>query len=147
MTAGPVVTGSASSGGRRLRRLLRDERGASPVEFVLIGTLLTTLFLALVQLGIALYVRNVVVSSAAEGARYGANANRTVADGVERTRRLIDEALPGSIDPEVTGRLTTSADGSLQLVEISVSARLPVFGTLGPSGVLDAQGHALVEGQ
>ena len=35
----------------------RDD-GAAVVEFVLVGVLLTALFLALVQLGLALHVRN-----------------------------------------------------------------------------------------
>ena len=36
---------------------------------------------------------NVLVGSASEGARYGANADRVPADGADRARELVAEAL------------------------------------------------------
>ncbi|MET0782884.1 MAG: TadE/TadG family type IV pilus assembly protein, partial [Leifsonia flava] len=75
--------------GRRLRPFVRDERGSAVVEFTLVSVLLTTLALAVVQLALALHVRNTVIDAAAEGARYAALADNTLADGEERTRMLI----------------------------------------------------------
>lgn len=43
------------------------------VDFVLVSVLLTALFLAVVQLALALHVRTTLQACAAEGARYGAN--------------------------------------------------------------------------
>ena len=53
-------------------RLLRDEEGSAVAEFSLVGVLLTALLLAVVQLALALHVRNTVLDAAAEGARYAA---------------------------------------------------------------------------
>ena len=55
----------------RRRRLdpAYDDGGSAVVDFTLVGILLTFLFLALLQLGLALHVRNTLVASAAEGAR------------------------------------------------------------------------------
>ena len=55
----------------RQRRPIRlhDDDGSAVVDFTLVGILLTFLFLALLQLGLALHVRNTLVASAAEGAR------------------------------------------------------------------------------
>ena len=69
------------------RVLARDDRGSAVVEFTLVGVLLTVLFLALLQLGLALHVRNTLVASAAEGARYAANADRTPDEGAAVTRQ------------------------------------------------------------
>ena len=55
--------------------------GSAPVDFVLVGSLVTLLFLALLQLGIDFYVRNVLAACVADGARYGANADVASADG------------------------------------------------------------------
>ena len=55
-------------------------------EFVLVGVLLTALLLAVVQLALALHVRNTVLDAAAEGARYAALAGSSAEAGVQRTR-------------------------------------------------------------
>ena len=78
------------------------DRGTAPVEFVLVSVLLLVLVLGIVQLGIALHVRNTLVASAAEGARYAANADRDLADGEQRTREVIGEALDDRFAQDVT---------------------------------------------
>src|SRR5699024_8700584 len=52
------------------RRRLNDERGSAVVEFVLVSVLVVTLLLGVLQLTLALHVRNTVVDAAGEGARY-----------------------------------------------------------------------------
>ena len=69
------------------------ERGAAVVDFVLIGVLLTLLFLAIVQLTLVLHVRNTLIDAAASGARYGTLADRNDGDAKERTVQLITAAL------------------------------------------------------
>ena len=54
---------------------MRDQ-GSSTVEFTLVSVLLVGLFLGVLQLGFVLHTRNLLVASAQEGARYGANADR-----------------------------------------------------------------------
>ena len=123
----------------------RDDRGAAVVEFVLVGVLLTFLFLAVLQLGLALHVRNTLVASAAEGARYGANADRDPAQGAAVTRQLIRDSLADSFAHGVTSGVET-VDG-LQTVYVQVEARLPLVGLLGPPRSIRVRGHALEEAQ
>ena len=72
---------------------LRDDRGSAPAEFVMVGALLTVLTLSVMQLGLALHIRNTVLDAAAEGARVAALADNGLADGVARTTDLISVAL------------------------------------------------------
>ena len=121
-----------------------DESGSAVVDFVLVGVLLTFLFLAIVQLALALHVRNTLIASAAEGARYAANADRTPADGVEMTRAVIHEALADSFAQDISAGLET-VDG-VATVYVEVRATLPVVGLLGPARALVVRGHAIEEG-
>jgi Flp pilus assembly protein TadG len=131
---------------RRPRRRARTgDAGSAVVDFTLVGILLTFLFLALLQLGLALHVRNTLVASAAEGARYGANADRTPADGAAVTRQIIRDSLADSFADDVTGGLET-LDGVTTVV-VRVDARLPLFGLLGPPRGISVRGHALEEEQ
>ncbi len=124
-------------------RRLRGDRGSAVVEFTLVGVLLTVLFLALLQLGLALHVRNTLVASAAEGARYGANADRDPSQGAAVTRRLIRDSLADSFADGVTSGFET-VDG-MQTVYVQVEATLPVLGLLGPPRAIRVRGHALEE--
>ena len=124
-------------------RTWRDDRGSAIVEFTLVGILLTVLFLALLQLGLALHVRNTLVASAAEGARYGANADRDPAQGAAVTRQLIRDSLADSFADGVTSGFET-VDG-MQTVYVQVDATLPVLGLLGPPRTIRVRGHALEE--
>ena len=63
---------------------LRDETGSAVAEFVMVGALLTVLTLSVIQLGLALHIRNTVIDAAAEGARFGSLADNQLADGVAR---------------------------------------------------------------
>lgn len=131
----------------RRRRSIRpyDDDGSAAVDFTLVGILLTFLFVALLQLGLALHVRNTLVASAAEGARWGANADRTPADGAAVTRQLIRDSLADSFADDVTSG-TETVDGVTTVV-IRIEARLPVFGLLGPPRAIAVRGHAMQEGQ
>ena len=121
----------------------RDDHGGAVVEFTLVTVLLLVLFLALLQLGLALHVRNTLVACAAEGARYAANADRTPSDGVAQTISLIEATLDDSFADDVTGS-TVVVDGVPQ-VEIRVSATLPLLGFLGPRDLV-VTAHSLDEG-
>lgn len=105
--------------------------------------MLTTLTLGVLQIGIAVYVRNIVHDAAVEGAHVAALADTTHAEGAARTRRVIDRAL-GAAFAE-----TVSVTGGSWLghpsVEVRVTGRLPVIGMLGPAGSLEVSAHAPVE--
>lgn len=121
-----------------------DDRGSAVVEFVLVTMLLVTLFLAVVQLGIALHVRNTLSAATAEGARYAANADRTPADGVLRTEQIISEALSPRFADDVIVRREALGPGA-DVVVIEVRATLPLFGWLGPARAMTVRGRALDE--
>ena len=123
---------------------MRDERGSAVVEFTLVSVVLVGLFLAVLQVGLVLHVRNTLVACAAEGARYAANADRNLADGEARTAVLIAESLSADSVGEVSSRYVTTA--GVQLVEVRVTATLPLFGWLGVDRGLTVGGHAVEEG-
>jgi hypothetical protein len=113
------------------------------VDFVLVGALTTVLFLAVIQLTLALHVRNTLVDCAAEGARYGAMSDRTPADGAQRARALIETSLAPSFAQDLHAD-AVEVDGR-SVVRVEVSAPLPLVGLLGPGGRLVVDGHALRE--
>src|SRR5947209_18993395 len=111
--------------GAVLRRS-RDERGSAPVDFVLVGSLVTLMFLAIVQLGIDYHVRNVLAACAAEGARYGANADVASADaGAARANDLIAKSVGARFANATAAPTQDSVDGA-PVVTITVTARLPL---------------------
>ena len=113
------------------------------VDFALVSGLVALLFAGVLQVTLALHVRNTLIDCAAEGARYAALADRNPADGAERTRTMIATSLsPGYADDVVASK--TRLNG-LPVVEVRVTAPLPVAGLLGPSGRLSVVGHALDE--
>jgi Flp pilus assembly protein TadG len=123
-----------------MRRLRGDDTGSAPVEFVLVGTLLTILTLAVVQLALAIYVRNVVHDAAVEGAYHGALADTLPADGAARTQRLIAAAVGDGLDARVSAVETESAAGAQ--VEVTVVATLPLVGLLGIPAGMEVTAHA-----
>ena len=119
------------------------DRGSAIVEFTLVGVLLTALFLALLQLGLALHVRNTLAASAAEGARYAANADRAPEDGAAVTRELIRDSLADSFAEDVSAGFETVS--GVATVYVEVEATLPVVGLLGPPRAIRVRGHAMDE--
>jgi Flp pilus assembly protein TadG len=120
-----------------------DDDGSAVVEFVLVSILVVVLFLALVQLAVALHVRNTLVAAAAEGARYAAAADRSPDEGAEYTARLIEKTLPSAFASDVTAGYEDVA--GIPTIVVEVKTQLPVWGWIGPGGVLVVQGHAMEE--
>ena len=114
-------------------------------DFVLVSVLVLVLFLAVVQLGLALFTRNVLISCASEGARHGARADAAPGQGVARARALISTSLSPAYAGSVTSR--EAVEGGVRVLEVRVVAPLPVIGLLGPDGALDVTGRAFSERQ
>lgn len=118
--------------------------------------ILVPLFVGLVQLGLALYVRNTVNACAYAAARYGANENLVaeaqhggvdVAADAAKTRAVacIEQSLPVSYMPEVNayrcertieipccppdaiGCEPAADSDAIPVVEVNVRLRLPLF--------------------
>lgn len=123
------------------------ERGSSVVEFTLVSALVLLLFLIVLQVAFVLHTRNVLVSAAQEGARHAANADRTPADGVARTRQAIAEGLSAGVAARMDVQpLPVGSTAGLAVVGIRVEGPLPVvFLPAGPLRI-GVEGHALAEG-
>jgi Flp pilus assembly protein TadG len=128
------------------RAAAADDAGSAPVDFVLVGVLVTLMFMALLQLGIDYYVRNVLAACVADGARYGANsdvANPTA--GAAQANQEIAQALGPSY---ATAFAPDQQDqvGGAPVVTIEAHVRLPLlawFLPVGPS--VRVVGHSLLE--
>ncbi len=129
------------------RRIARDDAGNSVIEFVLVTVLVLFLFLLVLQVGLVLHTRNVLVAAAAEGARYGANADRLDEEGAARAVEVVIGSLPGGVAGSTTAQAVPRPAGAdPQVVDIAVSSELPVvFFAVGPVR-LTVHGHALKEG-
>lgn len=130
-----------------MSRRRAGDGGAAVVDFVFVSVLVLALFLLVLQVGFVLHARNVLFSAAAEGARYAANADRSPADGVDRTRAVVAEALSDRMAARLsyTADLTTVAGAAV--VQITVRGPLPVvFLPAGPLSIT-VRGHALQEGR
>lgn len=121
----------------------RDDTGSAVAEFVMVVSLLTVLTLAVMQLGLALHVRNTVLDAAAEGARYASLADGSLSRGAERTRDLLTTALGVAYAGNVDARYAQAR--GYPSVEVRVLAPLPMVGLLGAPRSLEVFGHAAVE--
>jgi hypothetical protein len=124
------------------------DTGSAPVDFVLVGSLVTLLFLGLLQLGIDYHVHNVLVACVSDGARYGANADvaSPVAGAVQANDEIRHALGPAyavaAADPD-----QADVDGA-PVVTVSVTARLPLIAWFLPVGpTVHVTGHALLEPQ
>ncbi len=124
-------------------RLRRGERGSAVVDFVLVSVLVVPLFLAILQIGLFLYVRNTVTAAASEGAHYAAVLNREPADGEARTRELIHGAVQNQLIDSVVAE-ETDIDGQPG-VQVVVKAHMPPLGLWGPGIDFTVEGHAVKE--
>ena len=124
----------------------RDDDGSAVAEFTLVGVMVTLLFLAVLQLGIDLYARNVLASCAADGARYGANADIASPEaGAERARELAERTL-GRLAAVAEVTPSVAAGAGRPVVVVRMSARLPTAFGLLPALPVHVEGRSLLEG-
>lgn len=117
------------------------DEGSAVVEFVLVGALLTVLAAGLFQLALTLHVRNIMLSSASEGAHVGALADLGPADGATRASQLAAAALGGL---PVSAEARSIDTGESDVVEVTLSAPVPVLGIWG-AGSMRVTAHAIEE--
>jgi len=119
-----------------------NDAGSAVVEFALVAPLVLILFAALVQLGMAGYVRTTLVAAAADGARAGASSGVLPGTATRRARAALADSLAAGVVVDVTE--IRSREAGLELVTVDIRARLPLIGLLGPE-VMTVSGRALVE--
>ena len=111
---------------REVRRASDD--GNALVEFLLVSILVVALAMGVIQLAIGLYVRNMLSSAAAEGARLAATNDRTPDDGIDRASELVAITL-GDYPAEVTAGASEVAGAPA--VTVTVTAPMPLVGMWG----------------
>lgn len=121
----------------------RDDSGSAIVEFLLVSVLLVALTAGLVQLALALHVRNTLADAAAEGARQASLVGATQQDGIERTRDLIRVAVGDAVEADVVARRELWQ--GTPTVAVMITAPLPLLGFFGPPHSLRVMGRAPVE--
>ena len=130
-------------------RLTDDgERGSAVVDFVLVSVLILGLLLAVLQVAVYVHVRNVVVASAQEGARYAANADVDSAAGAARTVEVVARATSTRTAEGLACASAEEVDASgLTLVVVRCSGSVPsLLAALGNLLPLDVTGRAVKEG-
>lgn len=105
--------------------------------------LLALVFASVLQLGLAMHVRNTVTDSAVAGARQAALADQRHSDGVALTRELITTSV-GERYAESISVDEHTADG-VTIVSITVTTPVPVIGLIGPQDAWELQGRAIAE--
>lgn len=127
----------------------RGDDGAAVVDFVLVSILVLALFLIVFQVGVALHVRTLVAAAASEGARYGAAADRTPAEGAERAQSALRDSLGDRIGAAI--RCAPAAGGGVvdvggaPAVEIVCRGPMPIVFLPSPAVTIEVKGHALEE--
>jgi Tfp pilus assembly protein PilE len=124
------------------------EQGSAVVDFVLVGVLVVALLLAVLQVAVYVHLRNVVVASAQEGARYAANADVPAQAGAARTLEVVGRATSTRTAAGLSCTSQSELDDSgLTLVVVRCTGAVPsIFAALGDLLPLEATGRAVEEG-
>lgn len=120
-----------------------SEAGNAVAEFIMVVPLLTVLTLSVLQLGLAMHVRNTVLDAAAEGARFAALADSGLAEGEARTRDLITAAVGPAFATDI--RVSYGRYAGHRSTEVRVVSPLPLLGLIGFDRGLEVVGRAAVE--
>lgn len=137
----PIVPAAPSPSPRQV--LDRRDAGSAIAEFVLVSALLSLVFASVLQLGLALHVRNTVTDSAVAGARQAALADQQATDGIALTRELISASIGSGYADDII--VTDNDVAGSRIIEVTVTTPVPVFGLIGPQQVWRLSGRAIAE--
>lgn len=101
------------------------------------------LTLAVIQLGLAIYVRNVAHDAAVEGAYYAALADTSLGEGSVRAREVVAVAVGEGFVNDVRVAETSRFGGAA--VEVTITTALPIIGLWGVPETMEVTGYAPVE--
>lgn len=136
-------TADSRTGSSRSGLGFRSDDGVAVAEFVMVAALLSLVFLAFIQLGLAMHVRNTVIDSAVAGARLASLPDAAPREGAELTQQLISDAVSSRYAERIEVEFSTV--GGEDIVTVTVTTPVPVIGLLGPTGTWQLSGRALVE--
>jgi Flp pilus assembly protein TadG len=113
----------------RKRRLLRNEEGAAPVEFVFAALFATFLLFALIEVAFGLYGRNVVAASAHEAARAAIELGGSAGEAEALARATVRRSAGNLVDDYRVNVGSTRSEERV-VVRVQVIARLDPPGPL-----------------
>ena len=116
------------------------ERGNAPAEFVLVSALLVALVLGLLQVVMMGYVRHVLTSAAAEGARQASLLDVTDYRAREVTRDLISHSLSPTYAEDVA--FTDALVEGVPSTKVTITAPVPILGLWSSTGRVEVVAHA-----
>lgn len=119
-----------------------QEEGSAVVEFALVVPLVLLVFLAIVQVAVAGFVRTTLTASAAEGARAGALSGSDLRTAERRTHELAEESMVSAAVVSIDAQ--REARAGMELIVVTIEAKTPVAGLLGPA-TQTIVAHAIVE--
>lgn len=105
---------------------VRNDTGAIVAESAMIIALVTLLCGTIMQLGVIIHTKNTMIDAASAGARHAALADRSLADGQQRTLSLLSESIPNAGSAEV--QMIHEAGG--ERITVIVTHRVPLLGFL-----------------
>ena len=105
---------------------------------------LVPLVLGLIQVGLVMHVRNTLAAAATEGARYGANIDRSPADGAARTREQVRGAVADRFAQDVSASRET-VGGVPTVVVTGAGRRTSRSGCGVPASASSVTGHGVQE--
>jgi Flp pilus assembly protein TadG len=120
----------------RKRRLLiggdaagAGQRGSAVLESIFALLLLLVLVLGAIQVAFVLYARNVVASSAHEGARAAVELGRDAADARTVAATVVESSARGLVE-QLQVDVSLQSEGELSIVRVYVTGRLKSFGVV-----------------
>lgn len=119
--------------------MAKSESGSEVVSHALVQLLVLILVTAILQLGFALYIRNVALDAASEGARYQALQGATPTQTYTRVQGLLDGGL-GAGESQVS--ISEHSVGDRQQVTVRITTRLPILGPWGLPNALKVEASA-----
>ena len=118
-----------------------NQAGSVLVEWSLVAVLVMAVTAALLQLTLSLYVRNILADAASDAARQAALVGASDAEANARVQQLCHGALRANYPTK--SEVSHLQRGSVSLVQVQVSAPLPVIGLWSPAGSVVVRGHAV----
>ena len=131
--------GSNQAGSNRV--VHSNQAGSVLVEWSLVAVLVMAVTAALLQLTLSLYVRNILADAASDAARHAALVGASDAEANARVQQLCHGALRANYPTK--SEVSHLQRGSVSLVQVQVSAPLPVIGLWSPTGSVVVRGHAV----
>lgn len=118
-----------------------NQAGSVLVEWSLVAVLVMAVTAALLQLTLSLYVRNILADAASDAARHAALVGASDAEANARVQQLCHGALRANYPTK--SEVSHLQRGSVSLVQVQVSAPLPVIGLWSPTGSVVVRGYAV----